>query len=157
MIDTIKQDLKYAARSLRRTPSFAAADIVTLPLAIGANTAIFTLLDAVMFKPLNVSAPRDLVALYERPREGDPDATGGTGRYTRFSYPRFERLRAALGTRGLLAAMTRTSSFVVRLPGQKEPESIRTQLVSGDYFATLGVPVVHGRPIGASDVPLCAR
>jgi predicted permease len=154
MIDTIKQDLKYAARSLRRTPSFAAAAIVTLTLGIGANTAIFTLLDAVMFKPLNVSAPRDLVALYERPREGDPDATGGTGRYTRFSYPRFERLRAALGTRGLLAAMTRTSSFVVRLPGQKEPESIRTQLVSGDYFATLGVPVVHGRPIGASDVQL---
>ena len=108
MFDTLRQDLRYAARSLRRTPGFAIAAIVTLALGIGANTAIFTLLDAVMFKPLNVPSPQDLVTLYERPREGDPDATGGTGRYMRFSYPRFERLQAALGNRGSLAAMTRT-------------------------------------------------
>ncbi len=154
MIDTIWQDLKYAARSLRRTPGFAAAAIVTLALGIGANTAIFTLLDAVRFKPLNVPAPHDLVTLYERPREGDPDATGGTGRYMRFSYPRFERLRVALATRGSLAAMTRTASFVVRFPGQAQAESIRTQLVSGEYFSTLDVPVVRGRPIGLDDVRL---
>ena len=98
MIDTLIQDLKYAIRSLRRTPGFAVAAIVTLALGIGANTTIFTLLDAVMFKPLNVPAPQELVALYEQPREGNPDASGGTGRYTRFSYPRFERLR------GLMAA-----------------------------------------------------
>ncbi len=91
MIDTLWQDLKYAARSLRRTPGFAAAAIVTLALGIGANTAIFTLLDAVMFKPLNVPAPHDLVALYEQPREGDVDATGGTGRFTRFSYRALRR------------------------------------------------------------------
>ena len=118
MIDTIWQDLRYAARSLRRTPGFAAAAIITLALGIGANTAIFTLLDAVMLKPLNVPAPDELVALFEQPRTGEPDATGGTGRYMRFSYPRFERLRAALGSRGSLAAMTRTASFVVRFPGQ---------------------------------------
>ena len=71
-----------------------------------------------MFKPLNVASPQDLVALYEQPREGDPDATGGTGRYMRFSYPRFERLRAALGDRGSLAAMTRTANLVVRFRGK---------------------------------------
>ena len=60
MIDTLWQDLKYAARSLRRTPGFAIAAIVTLALGIGANTAIFTLLDAVMFKPLNV--PRHTIS-----------------------------------------------------------------------------------------------
>jgi hypothetical protein len=87
---------------------------VTLALGIGANTTIFTLLDAVMFKPLNVPAPQELVALYEQPREGNPDASGGTGRYTRFSYPRFERLQSALGSRGSLAAMTRPTSLVVR-------------------------------------------
>src|SRR4249919_429775 len=110
MIDALRQDVKYAARSLRRTPGFAIAAVVTLALGIGANTAIFTLLDAVMFKPLNVPSPTDLVAVYERPREGDPDATGGTGRYMRFSYPRFERLHTALGSRGSLAAMTRTAT-----------------------------------------------
>jgi predicted permease len=152
VIDTLVQDLKYAVRSLRRTPGFAVAAIATLALGIGANAAIFTLLDAVMFKPLNVRAPQDLVALYEQPREGNPDATGGTGRYTRFSYPRFERLQAALGTRGSLAAMTRTTSLVVRFPGEVQSEAIRTQLVSGDYFATLDVSLAQGRAIGLADV-----
>jgi predicted permease len=152
MFDALRQDLRYAARSLRRTPGFAIAAIVTLALGIGANTAIFTLLDAVMFKPLNVPSPQDLVTLYERPRDGDADATGGTGRYMRFSYSRFERLRGALGSRGSLAAMTRTGNLVVRLPGQKQPESVRAQLVSGEYFSTLQVPAVHGRAIGRDDV-----
>ncbi len=150
MFDALRQDLRYAARSLRRTPGFAIAAIVTLALGIGANTAIFTLLDAVMFKPLNVASPQDLVTLYERPREEEPDATGGTGRYMRFSYPRLERLQAALGNRGSLAAMTRTANLVVRLPGQKQPESVRSQLVSGDYFSTLQVPVSRGRAIDAT-------
>ena len=151
MIDTLVQDLRYAARSLRRTPGFTIAAVVTLGLGIGANTAIFTLLDAVMFKPLNVPSPQDLVALYEQPRDGAPDATGGTGRYMRFSYPRFERLQAALGDGGSLAAMTRTATFVVRLPGQKQPESVRSQLVSGEYFSTLNVAVARGRAIGRDD------
>jgi predicted permease len=153
-LEALLQDLRYAARSLRRTPSFTIAAVVTLALGIGANTAIFTLLDAVMFKPLNVPSPQDLVALYERPREGDVDATGGTGRYMRFSYPRFERLRTALDSRGSLAAMTRTATFVVRLPGQKQPESVRGQLVSGEYFSTLQIPVSRGRSIGRDDLRL---
>ena len=66
--------------------------------------------------------------------------------------PRFERLQGALGSRGSLAAMTRTGNLVVRLPGQKQPESVRAQLVSGEYFSTLQVPVVHGRAIGRDDV-----
>jgi hypothetical protein len=152
MIDTIREDLKYAARSLRRTPGFTVMAIATLALGIGANTAIFTLLDAVMFKPLNVPSPHDLVTLYERPREGDPDSTGGTGRYLRFSYPRFERLRAALGPAGSLAAMTRTSTFVVRFPGQTRAESVRAQLVSAEYFSVLDVPIATGRSIGTDDV-----
>ena len=74
MIDTLRQDLKYAARSLWRTPGFAIAATITLALGIGANAAMFTLLDAAMFKPLNVPAPEDLVTLYEQPRQGTPDA-----------------------------------------------------------------------------------
>ena len=152
MIDTLIQDLKYAIRSLRRTPGFAVAAIVTLALGIGANTTIFTLLDAVMFKPLNVPAPQELVALYEQPRAGNPDASGGTGRYTRFSYPRFERLQSALGSRGSLAAMTRPTSLVVRFPGEVQSEAIRAQLISGELFGTLDVSPAQGRLIGVGDL-----
>jgi len=113
MVDTIWQDCRYAVRSLRRTPGFAVAAIVTLALGIGANSAIFTLLDAVMLKPLNVPAPQDLVALYEQPREGTPDATGGTGRYTRFSYPRFERpvIRLPVGRRVAIVAVAAAAAL----------------------------------------------
>jgi predicted permease len=152
MIDTLRQDLKYAARSLWRTPGFAVAATVTLALGIGANAAMFTLLDAALFKPLNVPAPADLVTLYEQPREGRPDVAGGTGRYLRFSYPHFERMRDALGTRGSLAAMTRTSGFIVRIPERTRPAPVRTQLVSAGYFSTLGVAVAHGRDIDAHDM-----
>ena len=85
-LDVLMQDVRYGARSLRRTPGFALAAIATLALGIGANTTIFTLLDAVLFKPLPVPAARDLVALYENAPDGVPDATGGTGRFLRFSY-----------------------------------------------------------------------
>ena len=53
--------------------------------------------------------------------------------------------------------MTRTATFVVRLPGQTQPQSVRAQLVSGDYFSTLDVPVMHGRPIGRDDVSVAQR
>ena len=67
--DIFLQDVRYAVRSLRRTPSFTLAVVVTLALGLGANTAIFTLLDAVMFKPLPLPAPHELVTLFEtRPR-----------------------------------------------------------------------------------------
>src|SRR5262245_57507334 len=108
MLDTLLQDVKYAARSLRRTPGFTAAAIATLALGIGANATIFTLLDAVLFKPLPVSRPNELLTVYEHSPEPNalPDATGGTGRYLRFSYPRFQLLQAALGANGSLAAST---------------------------------------------------
>ena len=62
MIGAIWEDVKYAGRSLRRTPGFTAAAVVTLALGMGANTTIFTLLDAVLFKPLPVSRPHELVS-----------------------------------------------------------------------------------------------
>jgi predicted permease len=151
-IDVLLQDVRYAARSLRRTPGFTVAAVATLALGIGANTTIFTLLDAVIFKPLPVPAARELVALYENAPEGVPDAAGGTGRYFRFSFPRFERLQQALGSRGSLAAVTRSTRFFVKLPDNDQPTQVRGQLVSADYFSTLRVPVARGRALGAGDV-----
>jgi hypothetical protein len=125
---------------------------VTLALGIGANTSIFTLMDVVLFKPVDLPAAQELFMLYERPREGSPDLAGGTGRYLRFSYPRFQRLQRALADNGSLSAMTRTASFVVRLPAVQESFSARGQLVPGSYFETLRVAVAHGRALTEADV-----
>src|SRR6476619_753287 len=128
------QDLKYAARSLRRTPAFTAAAIITLALGIGANSAIFTLLDAVMFKPLALPRADQPFTLYENPvgpgaPAGTPDTSGGTGRFLRFPYPRYVRLQRALGERGSLAAMTRSASFAIRTSENARQTLVRGQLV----------------------------
>ena len=128
----------------------------TLALGIGVNTAIFTLLDAVVFKPLPVPAPHELVALYENGPEGTADVNGGSGPLLRFSYPRFERLRQALGSDGSIAAVTRSSLLVIQLPGVTPGAISSGQLVSGDYFSTLGVSAARGRTLTANDVRLDA-
>ncbi|HEX7779604.1 MAG TPA: ABC transporter permease [Vicinamibacterales bacterium] len=153
-LDVLLRDARHSARSLRRTPGFTIAAIATLALGIGANTTIFTLLNAVILKPLPVSSPGELVTLYENGPEGSPDPAGGTGRYLRFSYPRFARLEEAVGAQAQLAAATRSTRFIVRLPGDVQPISARGQLVSGKYFTTLGVHAARGRLLGPGDVRL---
>jgi hypothetical protein len=66
MFDTLVQDVRYAVRSLSHTPGFTAAAVVTLALGMGANATIFTLLDAVLFKPLPVSRPDELLTRLRR-------------------------------------------------------------------------------------------
>jgi predicted permease len=156
MLDTLLQDVKYAARSLRRTPGFTAAAVITLALGMGANATIFTLLDAVLFKPLPVSRPDELLTVYEHSPDAAPDAlpdtAGGTGRYLRFSYPRFRLLQQALGANGSLAASTLSALYVGRTQGSPHATRILTQLVSGEYFPTLGVAMQRGRPLSNSDM-----
>ena len=156
MLDTLMQDVKYAARSLRRTPGFTAAAVVTLALGMGANTTIFTLLDAVLFKSLPVSKADELLTVYEHDPDAAPntvaDTAGGTGRYLRFSYPRFQRLQRALGTNGSMAASTLSARFVGRTQGSPQTTPINTQLVSGLYFSTLGVAMQRGRGLSESDM-----
>ena len=156
MIDTLWQDVKYGARSLRRTPGFTAAAIVTLALGMGANATIFTLLDAVLFKPLPVSQPDELLTVYENAPDAAPnalpDTDGGTGRYLRFSYPRLQLLQQALGASGSLAASTQSVRFVARTQRSPQAAAINTQLVSGLYFSTLGVPMQRGRALTEGDM-----
>ena len=112
-LDNLRRDLHETWRSLWKAPGFTLVVVSTLALGIGVNPAIFTLLDAVIFKPLPLPAPDELVALHENGPEGPADVNGGTGRFLHFSYPRFERLRQALGSDGMLAAVTRSSLFVI--------------------------------------------
>ena len=148
------QDLRYSTRRLVKTPAFTLIAIVTLALGIGANTAIFSLLDAVVLKPLPVPDAGELVMFHENGPEGKADATGGTGRFLRFSYPRFARLEQALGTRGSMAAVTRSSRFHVTVPGDSERHFIYAQMVTGRYFDTLGVQPARGRVITPDDARL---
>jgi hypothetical protein len=135
-LDDLQRDTKYALRTLATHPGFAAIAILMLALGIGANTTIFTLLDAVVLKPLAVPAADELITLHENGSEGVADVAGGTGRYLRFSYPRFQRLAAALGSHGVLAAVTRSSPFVLRQSDTASRTRISGQLVSGELNRT---------------------
>jgi predicted permease len=144
-------DVRDAARGLRWSPGFTTAVVLTLALGIGVNVGMFTLLDVVLLRPLALPAPHELVALHERAREGEPDTVGGTGRYLRFSYPRYQLLQRALGASGSLAASSATFDVGARPQGAAEDRRLNAQLVSGNYFATLGVSPLRGRLLMPQD------
>ena len=145
MFETLRQDLRYVSRAVLRTPGFAFVVALTLALGVGASATIFTLLDAVLFKPLPVPDAHELHVLYERPPGADDvDLEGGTSRWTRFSHWRFERLREAVpGAR--LAAMTRSTRFDVRDDARQAGAAAQVQLVSGNYFEVFRAPAAAGR------------
>ena len=150
----LRQDFSYALRVLRRNPAFSAVVVLTLALGIGANTAIFTLVDAVLLRTLPVPAPERLIAI------GDPvrpsSLSTGAPRADIISYPLYRDLRD--GNRlvtGLLAS-GRTGRLDVRIVGvgvapASELEHPRGRFVSGNYFDVLGVPARRGRVFGASE------
>jgi predicted permease len=148
---TVTQDLRYAFRRLRQSPGFAVVCIVTLALGIGANTAIFTLVDAVMLKSLPVANPNELYRL------GDNDnccVNGGfQGDWSLYSYPLYVQFRdhtpefAELA--GFQADLTDLSARRAGASGAAEP--FRGEFVSGNYFVTFGVGAFAGRMITPDD------
>ena len=133
-------DLRYALRTLRRNPGFAVVAVLTLGLGIGANTAIFSLIDAVLLKMLPVKNPESLVLL----RNADPDGT-----VTRLPYQVYKQLRDNNDVlSGALAY--HPLRLTVSVDGQPEP-ALAGQLVSGNYFSVLGVNAALGRTIVPDD------
>src|SRR6185312_7829530 len=91
IMENLLKDIRYGLRSLLKRPAFAAIAIVTLTLGIGANTAIFTLVNAVMFKTLPVAEPQELVLFSDSTGEGTSiDAPPKAGKWDRFSYASFQ-------------------------------------------------------------------
>ncbi len=140
-IEHIGQDVRYAMRMFRRTPGFTVVVVMTLALGIGANTAVFSLINAALLKMLPVKDPQQLVQFIKfQPIYGENDG---------FSYPEFERFqRETQSFSGLLAFAT-LGDVNVEVNGHGEIAN--GQVVSSTYFSTLGVSAILGRTIQPSD------
>ena len=136
---TLLQDLRYALRMLVKSPGFTAIAVLTLALGIGANTALFSVVNGVLLSPLPYPQPNQLVALYSR----TPDFT-----HSSISYPNFLDWQRQNNSFTDLAAW-RGDSF--NMTGAGEPERLRTTMASADFFSILGVQPVVGRTFTAQD------
>jgi hypothetical protein len=149
--DELRQDLSYAWRSTRRNPGFALVVVLTLALGIGANTAIFTLVDAVLLRKLPVRDPDQLFAI------GDPTRTGSLSvsdnqRTDVMSYAQYKHIRDnARSFSGVLASGRGGRLDVYIGEPNGEPEHPTTRFVSGNYFNVLGVPASKGRTFEDAD------
>ena len=139
------QDAAYGVRALLRSKALTIVALFSLALGIGANTAIFSLLDAVMLRALPVKDPAQLVLL------GKGNASGKTDDFARtdlYSYPFYrqmqEKNQVFSGTAAFLSMTNAVHGFV---EGRTDSEAMNVQLVSGAYFTTLGVRAFKGRTL----------
>ena len=142
-LDTAFRDFKYALRTLRRSPGFVAVAALTLALGIGANTAIFTLLDQVLLRLLPVKEPQRLVLLTMRGRHYGNNWGGNA-----ISYPMYRDFQ---DHNEVFSGMFCRFPNEVALTAGGQSELVQAELVSGTYFSVLGVSTVVGRPIGPDD------
>ena len=141
-------DLRYAIRQLRKTPGFALVCVLTLALGVGANTAVFSVMNAVLLRSLPVADPARVVYLRT---SNPPLGTGTLDTNETFSYPVYDALRQQ--GRGLSPVMAyvplSTSKVAVRYGA--EPEEAEGDMVSGTFFSGLGVKLARGRGFTESD------
>jgi putative ABC transport system permease protein len=150
ILETTLQDLRYAWRGLRKSPAFAVTAILSLALAIGANTAIYSIVDAALLRPLPVPEPDRLVTLANPDILAAGERPSG-GRVT-FSYPLSQQFRAAAGDAAHLGLFSNGNQYEVRIPDKDAPvEKAVCQFVSGDAFEMLGVPPTLGRVFSMAD------
>ena len=139
-LDDVTRDVRHGLRMLRRSPGFAAIAVFSLALGIGANTAIFSLINTVLLKTLPVDDPQMLFFV---------DNSGGkSGGSSGPPYPCFERLRDQNRFLSGISAFKETR-FKVTIDGS--PEEVRGQYASGSYFDLLGIGAIHGRVLTAAD------
>jgi predicted permease len=138
LCDNVSQDLRYAARSLARTPGFALVVVLSLTLGMSVSTALFSLVNTMLFRlPPHVESPHELVRIN----------VGGTWGPT--SYPDFVDFRDQIEALEDAAAFG-TGRVVVTVP-ERPPRSVTADAVSENYFDVLGVSTVHGRSFVADD------
>jgi predicted permease len=151
-MEQLLQDIRYAIRQLRKSPGFALTAILTLALGIGANAAIFTLVQGILLKSLPVSDPRELY------RVGDTDdccVNGGfvgvNGDFDIYSYDLYLYLKQSAPEFEQLAAMQAGQNMLSVRRGDAFSKALESEYVSGNYFNTLGVGPYLGRVFNDSD------
>ncbi len=148
MIEAALKDLHYAFRTMRKSPGFTAIVVISLALGIGANTAIFTLIDAVMLRSLPVRSPDELISVGDASR---PTALWHGGPMPNvFSYPLYQRLRDDNHVLAGLLASGQSGRLDVGV-GTGATEEAHGRLVSGNYFRVLGVPPIVGRTFSSEE------
>ncbi|HEX8273303.1 MAG TPA: ADOP family duplicated permease [Longimicrobiaceae bacterium] len=138
-MDALLQDLRYAARQAARAPGFSLLVVGVLALGIGANTALFTLGNALLLRPRPGVADPGRLVWVAAVREGHPNP---------LSLPDVRDFRERVGAFSALAAF---HDVEVSVSGGSGPERVRGQLVTGEYFALLGAPVALGRGLSPAD------
>jgi predicted permease len=141
-IDNLFQDIRYALRTLRKSPGFTVVAILSLTLGIGANTAVFSLMDVLLIRPLPVKQPDRLALL----RITSAEFTRGP-QYS-FSYPVFLQVQQR---NAVYSGVFAWASRQVQTPEAREMALLRGVYASGEYFETLGVSPVIGRTFGPED------
>jgi predicted permease len=148
-LEELVQDLRYGARMLRKNPGFALVAVLTLALGIGANTAIFSVVNGVLLNPLPYPHPEQLVTLHQNKANFE---------FGSISYPNFRDWQKGNHT---FSSMAITRRFAFSLTGLGEAEQLRGRFISSDFFSTVGVNPVLGRDfapgedeIGAAPIAL---
>ncbi len=140
-VETLIQDLRFGLRMLRKSPGFTAVAVLTLALGIGANTAIFTVADALLLRPLPYANPQKLMMVYETNIVDNSQEDV-------FSYPYFSRLR---GHQYSFSGISAFASDDFDMSGRGEPRQISAGRVSWNFFDVLGVRPALGRDFFASE------
>ncbi|HEU4836110.1 MAG TPA: ABC transporter permease [Pyrinomonadaceae bacterium] len=152
-MENLLKDIRYGVRGLLKRKGFAAVAVLTLALGIGANTAIFTLVNAVMLNSLPVEKPEELVLFSDATGEGTSvEDTPRTGKWNLFSYASYEYFRNHNQSFQDIAALrSGPSRLSVRRPDSPAAARGAGQLVSGNYFSVLGVRAIRGRVLTNED------
>jgi predicted permease len=150
VLESILRDLKYAIRSLAHAPGFAITVILIMALGIGANTAVFSVMNAVLLKSLPVADPQRVVYLNI---DGQPDGATNTGNSdSSFSWPVYDALRhqdRAFSDVMAYVPLSFDGKAAVRIDAT--PEVAEGDMVSGNFFSGLGVRIARGRGFTSSD------
>ena len=135
------KDLRYGVRMLLNRPAFTLTAVIVLALGIGANSAIFSLVNAFLLKPILLQKPEELVGCYSRNTHKPDD-------YRAFSYPNYVDLRA---NNSVFANLMAHNMAMVGLTEGNNTRRVFADLVSSNYFSTLGVPLYRGRTFTAGE------
>ena len=144
--DMVRQDLRFALRTFRRTPGFTIVAVLTLAVGIGANTAIFSAVNALLLRPLPFAEPERLMAvsLVMPPRPGEPARDGMV-----WSYPKFTVFRDA---QPVYSDVTLYTDLQLTLRGDGEAERVEGEVTDAGYLTTLGVRPALGRNFAVEEV-----